>query len=96
MPAAVSVLQSPHHLELHSSANSVGRSGSGRRLLLRCRTIDFLVKPARRAIVRKYSPRAANTVVRSGEKLMSASPVIDPAAPVKGPDIIDHLKVLSG
>jgi hypothetical protein len=26
------------------------------------------------------------------QNLVSASPTIDPAAPVKGPDIIDHLK----
>jgi excisionase family DNA binding protein len=40
------------------------------------------VQPARRKI----------PAFNKEQNLVSASPAIDPAAPVKGPDIIDHLK----
>ena len=67
VPSDVSVLQPPHHHELHSSANSVGQIRLGP---LAFRSVaglsDFLVKPARRAIVREVQP-TANTGVQSGE-----------------------------
>jgi excisionase family DNA binding protein len=50
------------------------------------------VKPARRAIVREVQPRAPQIPAFSQERTNVSLPVIDPAPPVRGPDIIDHLK----
>lgn len=51
----------------------------------RCAAMGFLVKPVCRAIVREVQPARREYRRSVRRKLMSASPVIDPAPPVSGP-----------
>jgi len=94
VPSEVSVLQPPHHLELHSSANSVGQIRLGlARIPPRLPDSRFFGETGAPCHCEEVQPARRKIPAFNKEQTeCQPPPTIEPAAPVKGPDIIDHLK----